>query len=58
MQHLSAETLARLADEDAVGEEALHLERCSECRMEVQEYREQLRALASLPCSPAAPECP
>lgn len=49
MQHLSAETLARLADGEAAAEEALHLERCSECRMELEEYREQLRALASLP---------
>ena len=56
MQHLSGETLARLAEESATGEEALHLERCSECRMEIEEHRDQLRALASLPELPPPPD--
>ena len=49
MQHLSGEDLARLADGEAAGGEALHLERCAECRMEVEGYRAQLRSLAGLP---------
>ena len=49
MQHLSEEVLARLVDERAAEGEALHLEICEECRVELEEMRAQTRALARLP---------
>ncbi|MBW3628747.1 MAG: hypothetical protein KY464_05540 [Gemmatimonadetes bacterium] len=49
MQHLSEETLARLVDEAAVEGEALHLETCEDCRIELEEMKAQTRALALLP---------
>ncbi|MBI4543762.1 MAG: hypothetical protein HY703_01030 [Gemmatimonadetes bacterium] len=49
MSHLSLETLARLVDEAAPPLEAAHLDACAECRAELDQLREQTRALAGLP---------
>lgn len=49
MEHLNAETLARLVDHDATDEEALHLADCELCRTELSAYRAQCEALQSLP---------
>lgn len=48
MQHLSLEELARLEEEGAVGEEALHLAGCDACRAELEAIGAQTRALGSL----------
>lgn len=49
MEHLSAETLARLVDEAANEEERRHLETCAACTAELEAMREQTHALGSLP---------
>ena len=49
MEHLSPETLARLADEAPTPEERRHLEACAACSAELEAMREQTRALGSLP---------
>lgn len=49
MSHLSLETLARLVDERPEPDEALHLERCSDCSEELEALRAQGAALAQLP---------
>src|SRR5690606_11874733 len=49
MQHLSDGALARLADEEATVDEALHLAHCERCRAEVDALVEQTRMLGRLP---------
>ena len=49
MEHLTAETLARLVDDVADPEEARHLGACEACRAELEELRAQTDALGSLP---------
>lgn len=49
MEHLTAETLARLVDDDASAEERTHLEGCARCSEELRAYEEQTWALGSLP---------
>ena len=49
MEHLTAETLARLVDEAPSAAEAAHLAACEACAREVAAYREQTEALAALP---------
>lgn len=56
MRHLTPETLARIADGPATGEERTHLTDCGECRAELDALREQTAALAALPPPPAPPE--
>lgn len=48
MHHLSLESLARLVDEPAAPEEALHIRDCIACRRELAELRRQTEALATL----------
>lgn len=49
MEHLNRETLARLVDERPTDEERRHLDRCSDCTTDLEEFREQTAALGSLP---------
>ena len=49
MEHLTAETLARLVDEIPGPEERAHIEGCRICAEELEALKEQTRALASLP---------
>lgn len=49
MEHLNAETLARLVDEQPGVEETAHLEQCEVCAAELEALREQTAALAALP---------
>jgi hypothetical protein len=49
MEHLTAETLARLLDEDPGAEEKAHLDRCEACAAELAALRDQTEALATLP---------
>jgi hypothetical protein len=49
MSHLSIETLARLIDEAATSTESAHLERCDECRGELEGLKADAAALAALP---------
>lgn len=49
MEHLTAETLARLVDEAPSAAEAAHVAACDACAQEVAAYREQTEALAALP---------
>ena len=49
MEHLTPETLARLADEAPDPSEAAHLDWCSRCRAEVEALQAQTRALSHLP---------
>lgn len=49
MEHLSAETLARLVDESPTDEERRHLESCDRCRSEADALRQQTEALGRLP---------
>jgi hypothetical protein len=49
MEHLTAETLARLVDEAPSATEAGHLATCDVCSGELSAYREQTEGLAALP---------
>jgi hypothetical protein len=49
MEHLTAETLARLVDEAPRAEEAGHLAECATCSTRLAAFREQTEGLASLP---------
>lgn len=49
MDHLSAETLARLVDETPRPDEAEHLAACIACASELEALRAQTHALAALP---------
>jgi len=49
MEHLTAETLARLVDDAPDSEERGHLAECSVCAGELRALTDQTRALASLP---------
>lgn len=49
MEHLSAEALARLVDEQPNVDEFGHLEACADCAREVEELRQQTSALGALP---------
>lgn len=49
MEHLNAETLARLVDDAPGADERVHLEECAACADELQALTDQTRALASLP---------
>lgn len=49
MEHLSAETLARLVDEAPTDEERRHLESCGRCRLEADGLQQQTEALGRLP---------
>jgi hypothetical protein len=49
MQHLMIETIARLLDEAPTPDEANHLERCDECRAELEAMRADAAALRNLP---------
>lgn len=49
MEHLTVETLARLADEAPTEEERRHLDECAACAAELEELREQTAALGALP---------
>ncbi len=49
MEHLTAETLARLVDDVPRPDETEHLEACDACSGELTALREQTEALASLP---------
>jgi hypothetical protein len=49
MSHLTLETIARLVDEPATGEETAHLESCAHCRTELDDMRADAAALAVLP---------
>jgi len=49
MEHLSAEDLARLVDDEPTPEEADHAAACSACSREIQAIREQTEALGALP---------
>jgi len=48
MEHLTPETLARLADDAPDPTEAAHLDQCRHCRDEVQALQAQVRALSHL----------
>lgn len=49
MEHLTAETLARLVDDAPQPEESRHLAQCEACSAELTALREQTAALAALP---------
>ncbi len=49
MEHLTAETLARLVGEVAQPEEAAHLTECEVCRVELDAFEAQTEALGDLP---------
>jgi hypothetical protein len=49
MEHLTAETLARLVDDDPQPSESAHLEACEACAGELAADRDQTEALSSLP---------
>lgn len=49
MDHLTAETLARLVDAVPETDEAAHLKACEACRAELDELRAQTEALGALP---------
>lgn len=49
MEHLTAETLARLVDDTPDTAERVHLAECSACAGELRALTDQTRALASLP---------
>lgn len=49
MEHLNAETLARLVDETPEPDEARHLARCDACADELTALREQTEQLGTLP---------
>jgi hypothetical protein len=49
MSHLTLETIARLVDAPATGDENAHLETCAACRRELEDMRADAVALAALP---------
>jgi hypothetical protein len=49
MEHLTAETLARLVDDDPQAMESAHLEACEACASELAALRDQTEALSMLP---------
>lgn len=49
MEHLNAETIARLVDERPSSAEREHLEGCTVCAHELEAYRSQSEALGGLP---------
>jgi hypothetical protein len=49
MEHLTAETLARLVSEPAQSDETKHLAECDVCAAELEAYRAQTDALGDLP---------
>ncbi len=49
MEHLTTETLARLVDDTPDADERAHLEACAICATELRAFRDQTRALGSLP---------
>jgi hypothetical protein len=49
MRHLKEETLARLVEDEATGEETAHLEGCEACRTALADMRAQVQELADLP---------
>lgn len=49
MEHLSAETLARLVDDSATAEEGEHIAACERCARELERYRDQTELLRGLP---------
>lgn len=55
MQHLTLEELARCSDEEPTAAEAEHLAACAACSAELEEMREQTRALSALPGSVPPP---
>jgi hypothetical protein len=56
MSHLSAETIARLVDDEHSAAEAAHLESCAECRTQLAAMTEDVHALAMLPDMAAVPD--
>jgi hypothetical protein len=56
MSHLSAETIARLVDDEHSAAEAAHLESCVECRTQLAAMTEDVHALSLLPDMAAAPD--
>jgi hypothetical protein len=56
MQHLTLEALARLLDEPAEADEALHLRGCLTCRRELEALRAQTALLGALDDPEPAPE--
>jgi hypothetical protein len=49
MEHLAAETLARLVDDEPQPTERAHLDACEACARELAAYRDQTEALSTLP---------
>jgi len=49
MEHLTAETLARLVDDEPQETERDHLDTCEACAKELATYRDQTEALSTLP---------
>jgi len=49
MEHLTAEALARLVDDEPQPTEQAHLEACEACTRELAAFREQTDALSTLP---------
>ena len=49
MEHLTAETLARLVDDEPQPTERAHLEACEACARELAALRDQTEALSTLP---------
>jgi anti-sigma factor RsiW len=56
MSHLSAETIARLVDDERSAAEAAHLESCTECRTQLAAMTEDVHALSMLPDMAAVPD--
>lgn len=56
MSHLSAETIARLVDDEHSAAEAAHLESCAECRTQLAAMTEDVHALSLLPDMAAVPD--
>ncbi|MDH3206447.1 MAG: hypothetical protein OEO79_07540 [Gemmatimonadota bacterium] len=49
MEHLTAEALARLVDDEPQPDEQAHLDACEACTTELAAFREQTDALSTLP---------
>lgn len=56
MSHLSAETIARLVDDEHSAAEAAHLESCAQCRTQLAAMTEDVHALSMLPDMAAVPD--